>query len=88
MKNQKMSLVRIKGVSGGYSHNGICTCTALHHSSMLLLPGQKDVNRSKHSHTAFDCGSQKSSNLDHIAYNVMSAVGRAPGNVHIKSCIS
>ena len=73
-----MSLVRIAAVSGGgYSHNGMCACTALYHSSMLLLPCQKDVNRSNHACTAFDCGLQKSSNFDHIACNVISAVGRA-----------
>ena len=77
MKNQKMSLVRIAAVSGGYSHNGMCTCTALYHSSMLLLPCQKVVSKSNHVHTAFDCGLQKSSNLDHMVCNVTSAVGRA-----------
>ena len=44
---------------------------------MLLLSCQKDVKRLYGAHTAFDCGLQKSSNLDHIACNVTSAVGRA-----------
>ena len=76
MKNQKMSLVRIAAVSGGYSHNGMCTCISLYHSSMLLLPCQKVVNKSNRACTAFDCGLHKSSNLDHMVCNVTSAVGR------------
>ena len=44
---------------------------------MLLLPCQKDVNRSNCACTVFDFGLQKSSNLDHIVCNVTSAVGRA-----------
>ena len=77
MKNQKISLVRIVAVSGGYSKNGMCACTAFYHSSMLLLPYQKDANKSKHAHTTFDCGLQNLSNLDHITCNVTSVVGRA-----------
>ena len=72
-----MFLVRIAAVSGGYSHNGMCACPALHHSSMLLLPCQKVVNKSNCACTAFDCGLQKSSNLDYMVCNVTSAVGRA-----------
>ena len=72
-----MSLVRIAVVSGGYSHNGMCAYTTLYHSSMLLLPCQKVVNKSNHAHTTFDCDLQKSSNLDHIVCNVTSVVGRA-----------
>ena len=77
MKNQKMFLVRIAVVSGGTYIMGMCACTTLYHSSMLLLPCQKDVNRSNLVCTAFDCGLQKSSNLDHIAHKFTSAVGRA-----------
>ena len=77
MKNQKMSTVRIAAVFRGYSHNGMCTCTALYHSSMLLLPCQIVVNKSYHACTAFDCGLQKSSNFDHMVCIVTSVVGRA-----------
>ena len=73
MKNQKMSLVRIAAVSLGYSHNGICANTALYHSSMLLLPCQKVVNKLNLAQTAFDCGLQKSSNFDHMVCNVISS---------------
>ena len=48
MKTQKMSLVRIAAVSGGYLHNGMCTCTALYHLSMLLLPCQNVFNKSNY----------------------------------------
>ena len=82
-----MSLMRIAAVSEGYSHNGMCACTTLYHLSMLLLPCQKDVNRSNCSHTAFDCGLQKSPNLDCIACNVTSAVGRAH-EMYISSPVS
>ena len=77
MKNQKMSLVRIATVSGGYSHNRMCACTTLYHSLMLLLPCQKVVNTLKLAQTALDCGLQKSSNFDHIVCNVTSSVIRA-----------
>ena len=40
-------------VSVGYSHNGLCACTALYYLSILLLPCLKDVNRSNLAHTAF-----------------------------------
>ena len=54
-------------------------CVPLLHCTthQCLLPCQKDVNRSNHACTAFDCGLQKSSNLDLISCNVTSAVGRA-----------
>ena len=84
IKNQKMTLVRIAAVSGGYSHNGMCACTPLYYLSMLLLPCQKVVNISNHACTAFDCGAQKSSNFDHMVCNVTSAVGRAH-EMHISS---
>ena len=44
---------------------------------MFLLPCQKVINKSNCVHTAFDCGLQKSSNLDHMVCNVTLAVGRA-----------
>ena len=71
-----MSLVRIAAVSGGYSHNGMCACTTLYHSSMLLLPCQKVINKLNLAWTALDCGLQKCSNLDHIVCNVTYSVGR------------
>ena len=43
---------------------------------MLLLPCQKFGNKSDCVHTAFDCGLQKSSNLDPMVCNVTSAVGK------------
>ena len=76
MKNQKMSLVRIAAVSLEYSHNGMYASTTLYHSSMLLLPCQKAVNKSNLAQTALDCGLQKSLNLDHMVCNVTSSVGR------------
>ena len=75
-KNQKMSLVRIAAVSLGYSHNGMCTSMALYHSSILLLPSQKAVNKSNLAQTALDCGFQKSLNLDHMVCNVISSLER------------
>ena len=71
-----MSLVRIAAVSLGYSHNGMCTNTALYHPSMLLLPCQKVVNKLNLAWTALDCGLQKSSNFDHMVCNVISSLGR------------
>ena len=76
MKNQKMSLVRMAAVYLGYSHNGMCISTALYHSSMLLLPCQKAVNKSNLEWTALDCGLQKSWNLDHMVCNVTLSVWR------------
>ena len=73
---QKMSLVRIAAVSLGYSHDGMCAYTALYHSSMLLLPCQKAVNKLNLAQTALDCGLQKSSNLDHMVCDVTSSVRR------------
>ena len=56
MKNQKMSLVRIAAVSWWFSHNGMCTCTTFYHSSMLLLPCWKVINKLNLAWTALDCG--------------------------------
>ena len=77
MENQMISLVRIVIVSVGYPHNGMCAWTALYHSLILLLPCLKDVNRSNHACTAFDCGLQNSSHFDYMVCNVTSAVKRA-----------
>ena len=66
----------IVAVSLGYSDNGMCASTVLYHSSMLLLPYQKAVNKSNLAQTALDCGLQKSLNLDHMVCNVMSSFGR------------
>ena len=43
----------------------------------FLLPCQKVFNKLNHTCTAFDCGLQKFSNVDHMVYNVNSVVGRA-----------
>ena len=76
MKNQKMPLVRITAVSGGIH---IMECVPVpqfttHQCFYCLV--KKDVNRSNLVCTAFDCDLQKSSNLDFMVCNVMSAVGR------------
>ena len=71
-----MSLVWIAAVSLGFSHNGMCTSTALYHSSMLLLPCRKAVHKLNLAWAALDCGLQKSSNLDYMVCNVTSSVRR------------
>ena len=60
-----------------YLHNGMCSCTALYHSSILLLPCWKVVNKLNCACTVFYCGLQKPSNFDHIVCNVTSVVGGA-----------
>ena len=54
IKNQKISMVRIVAVSMGYSHNGMCACTALYHSLILLSPCLKDDDRPNIAHATFD----------------------------------
>ena len=51
-----------------------CACTALYHSSMLLFPWQKLVNRSSQAHTLLDCGLQKFSNLSQIVSRFISSL--------------
>ena len=75
-KNQRMSLWRIFAVSGGYLAKLTWACTALYHSSMLLLPCLKLVKRSNLAPTSFDCGLQKSSNLPQIISSVSWSVGK------------
>ena len=52
-KNQKISLCSILAVSGGYLARLICARTMLNHSSMLLVPYLKLVNKSKWALTSF-----------------------------------
>ena len=72
-KNQNMSQCKILTVSGGYLARLTSTCTALYHSSTLLLPCLKLVSRSKWALTSFDCGLQNSSNFPHIVSNLSSS---------------
>ena len=81
MKNQKMSQCNILAVSGGYLDRLTSPCTALYHSSMLLLIWQKLINKSKWALTSFDCGLQNSSNLPHIVSKYNSCFGQVPGHV-------
>ena len=60
-KKQKMSQCRILAVSVGYSARLTCACTALYHSSTLLLPCLKLVRRSNQAHNSYVCGLQNSS---------------------------
>ena len=71
-----MSLCKILAVSGGYLARLPCACTALYHSSILLLPCLKLVRRSKWAHTSFDWGLQNSSNFPQIVSKVNSSDGK------------
>ena len=75
-KNQKISLCKILVVSGGYLARLTCICTALYHSSTLLLPCLRLVRRSKQAHISFDWGLQNSSNFPQIVSKVNSSDGK------------
>ena len=59
-KNQNMLQCKIFTVSGRYFAKLTCACTALYHSSTLLFPWWKLVNRSNQVWTSLDCSLQKS----------------------------
>ena len=64
------------GCFWGYLARLTCACTALYHSSTLLLPCLKLVRRSKWAHTSFDWGLQNSSNFPQIVSKVNSSDGK------------
>ena len=75
MKNQKMSWCKILAFLKGYLSRLIWACTALYHSSTLLLPWWKLVSKSKKALTSLDYGLQNSSNLSHIVSKFNSSLG-------------
>ena len=75
-KNQKISLCKILAVSGGYLARVALSCTALYHSSTILLLCLKLVRRSKLALTSLDWGFQNSSNFPQIVSKVNSSVGK------------
>ena len=68
-KNQNISLCKILAVSGGYFVRLACPCTLLYHSSTLLDPWWKLVNKSNLAHTSLDWDLQNSSNWHQIVSN-------------------
>ena len=71
-----MSQFRILAASGGYLARLTCVCTALYHSSTLVLPCLKLVSRSKWVLTSFDCGLQNSSNFPQIVSSLSSSANK------------
>ena len=71
-----MSLCKILAVSRGYFARLIWAWTALHHSSMLLFPWQKLVNKSKWALTSLAWGLQNSSKCSQIVSKLRSSLGR------------
>ena len=70
-KNQNISLCKILAVSGGYFMRLTCACTLLYHSSKLLDPWKKLVNKSNLACTSLDWGLQNSSNCVQIVSNLI-----------------
>ena len=75
-KNQNISLWRIYAVSWGYLVNAIYVCTALYHSSTLLSPCLKLVNKSNLALTSLDWGLQNSSNFSHRTSRINSSLDK------------
>ena len=71
-----MSLCRILAVSGGYFARLTWACTALYHSSTLLLPCLKCINMSNLTCTSLDWGLQNSWNLSQIVSSINWSVGK------------
>ena len=71
-----MSLWRIIAVSGGYFARLTWACTALYHSSTLLLPCLKLGSRSNLACPSLDWGLQNSSNLPKIVSSINWSVGK------------
>ena len=74
--NQKISLCSILADSGGYLARLICAWSTLYHSSMLLVPCLKLVNKSKWALTSFAWGLQNSSKHSQIVSKLRSALDR------------
>ena len=75
-KNQNISQCRTLAVSGEYLVRLTYVCTALYHSSTLLLPCLKLVRRSKWALTSFNCGLQNSSNFPQIVSKLSSSADK------------
>ena len=73
-KNQNISLCKILAVSGGYFMRLTCAYTLLYHSSTLLDPWQKLVNKSNLACTSLDWSLQNSSNWVQIVSNCNSSL--------------
>ena len=76
MKNHNMSWCKILAVSGGYLARLTWACTALYYSSMLLLPWQKHVSKSKLTLTSLECSLQNFPNLSHMVPRFNSSLGK------------
>ena len=72
-KNQNISLCKIWAISGGYFVRLTCGCILLYHSSTLLDPWWKLLNKSNLAHTLLDWGLQNSSNPVQIVSNFNSS---------------
>ena len=75
-KNWNISQCKILAVSGGYLARLIWACTALYHSSTLLLACLKLVTRSNWALTLLDWSLQNYSNLSHIVSRLNSSLDK------------